>query len=117
MKVVYVAGAYSSDNVMGVLSNIRKGINWSFECFKEGLAPFSPWLDYHYVLEDRDNVLTIQDFYEYSMEFLRRSDVVFITPDWEKSTGTIAEISEAERLDIPVVYSFDDLMKWQKEQD
>jgi hypothetical protein len=25
---VYVAGAYSSDNVLGVLGNIRRGLNW-----------------------------------------------------------------------------------------
>jgi hypothetical protein len=111
-KIVYVAGKYSDNNVLSVLHNIRKGINWSFECFKAGFAPFSPWLDYHYVLCDNEESLKVIDFQNYSMEFLRRSDILFVTPGSEESKGTIAEIKEAERLNIPVVYSFEDLLKW-----
>jgi nucleoside 2-deoxyribosyltransferase len=105
---VYVAGPYSSDNVLGVLSNIRKGINKSYVLLQQGFAPFSPWLDYHFVLEDYTNDLTVQDFYEYSMEWLRVSDAVLVQGNWQSSKGTIAEIKEAETLGIPV---FHDLTK------
>ena len=113
---VYVAGPYSSDNVLGVLSNIRKGINWSYRLFILGFAPFTPWLDYHFVLEDQTETLTVQDFYEYSMEWLRASEVVFVQGDWQKSKGTLTEIQEALKLNIPVFYDYLKLIEYAREQ-
>ena len=52
---VYVAGAYSADNVLDVLSNIRRGIRASTEIFLAGYSPFCPWLDYHFQLQLQDN--------------------------------------------------------------
>ena len=40
---------------------------------------------------------------------LRRSDAVVLCPGWEASSGTLAEIAEAERLLIPVYISADEL--------
>jgi len=110
MKRVYVAGAYSSGNVIGVLDNIREGMRWSTKVFLAGHAPFSPWLDFHYQLMLRDGeALSVPDYYEYSLAWLRASDCVFVTPGWEDSKGTVAEIQEAERLGIPVVYNIKDI--------
>jgi len=36
--------------------------------------------------------------------------------DWEDSIGTVLEIKEAERLNIPVFYSIDDLIDWSDDQ-
>jgi hypothetical protein len=113
---VYVAGPYSSDNVLGVLSNIRKGNRWAYQLLHQGFAPFSPWLDYHFVLEDHTNDLTVQDFYEYSMEWLRVSQAVFVQGNWQQSKGTLAEIAEAERLNIPVFYDITKLILYAREQ-
>jgi hypothetical protein len=113
---VYVAGPYSSDNVLGVLSNIRKGNRWAYQLLQQGFAPFSPWLDYHFVLEDHTNDLTVKDFYEYSMEWLRVSDAIFVQGDWTKSNGTKAEIQEANDLDIPVFYDLTKLILYARKQ-
>lgn len=104
---VYVAGPYSSDNVMGVFKNMRNGIKKSMDLFTYGFAPFVPWLDYQFCFIDFNQELTIQDFYEYSMEWLRVSDVLFVQGSWFESKGTIAEIAEAEKLEIPVYYELD----------
>lgn len=110
MKRVYVAGAYSADNILGVLDNIREGLRWSTQVFLAGHAPFAPWLDFHFQLMLRDNEnLTVEQYYQYSLEWLRVSDIVFVTPGWENSRGTYAEIAEATRLGIPIVYSLDAL--------
>ena len=101
---VYVAGPYSSDNVLGVLSNIRKGNHVAFELLQMGFAPFSPWLDHLFVMMDHNNDLSVNDFYEYSMEWLRASDAIFVQGDWSNSKGTKAEVAEAERLGIPVFF-------------
>jgi hypothetical protein len=110
MKRVYVAGAYSSDNVIGVLNNIREGLRWATKIFLAGYAPFAPWLDFQFQLMLReDETLTVDRYYQYSLTWLRVSDVVFVTPGWEKSKGTAAEIDEALKLGIPVVYDMDDI--------
>lgn len=110
MRRVYVAGAYSSDNVIGVLDNIREGLRWSTKIFLEGHAPFSPWLDFHYQLMLRGGEkLTVDHYYAYSMTWLKVSDVVFVTPGWEKSKGTVEEIRVAEEMGIPIYYDWEDL--------
>ena len=101
---VYVAGPYSSDNVLGVLSNIRKGNQVAYEFLQMGFAPFSPWLDHLFVFMDSTNDLSVNDFYEYSLEWMRVSDAIFVQGEWSNSKGTKAEIEEAERLGIPVFY-------------
>lgn len=111
---VYVAGPYSSDNVIGVLSNIRKGNRVAYELMQLGFAVFSPWLDHLFVFMDFTNDLTVTDFYEHSMEWLKVSDAVFIQGDWSNSKGTKAEIAEAEKLGIPVFYDRTKLVNYAK---
>jgi len=114
---VYVAGPYSSDNVLGVLSNIRKGISVSYQLLQQGFAPFCPWLDYHFVLADSTNDLKVNDFYEYSITWLRCSDAVLVQGEWEKSKGTQAEIEEAQKLGIPVFFDLTKLILYSKDKE
>lgn len=110
MARIYVAGAYNAGNVMQVLDNIRNGMRWSTRVMLLGHAPFCPWQDFHFQLMLRENeTLTIQDYYNYSLEWLRASDYMFVTPGWENSTGTRAEIKEAHRLGIPVFFNIEDI--------
>ena len=110
MKKVYVAGAYSSNNVISILNNIREGMRWSTRVFLAGHAPFAPWLDFHFQLMLRDGEnLTVNDYYEYSLAWMRVADVVFVTPGWEQSKGTLAEIAEADQLGIRVVYDIHEI--------
>lgn len=110
MKRVYVAGAYSASNVIAVLDNIRDGMRWATKVFLAGHAPFAPWLDFHYqIMLREDECLSVEDYYEYSLAWLRAAEVVFVTPGWEQSKGTVKEIAEAERLGIRVVYELDEI--------
>jgi Domain of unknown function (DUF4406) len=110
MKRVYVAGAYSSDNVIGAFDNIRKGLRWSTQVFLSGHAPFCPWTDFHYQLMLRDGEkLTLHDYYEQALAWLRVAEVVFATPGWESSRGAHAEVELAKELGIPVVYRLEDI--------
>ena len=114
MKRVYVAGAYSSNNVIGVLDNIREGMRLSTKVFLAGFAPFCPWLDFHFTLMLRDGEsLTVPNYYRYSMAWLEVSDAMLIG-DWpgcENSTGTKAEIQMAGELGIPIYKTLEKLIE------
>jgi nucleoside 2-deoxyribosyltransferase len=111
MKTVYVAGPMSSDNILGVLGNVSEGIKLGAEVLRLGYAPFVPHLDCAFRLVQGSNYnVPVESYYEYTLEFLRRCDFVILCPNWENSKGTIAEIEEAERLEIPVVETLRELL-------
>lgn len=77
-----------------------------------GYAPFVPWFDFHHTFMLREGEeITTEMYQDFSMEWLRVTDVVLIMPGWEQSSGTIAEIKEAQRYGIPVLYSFEELLE------
>ena len=111
MKCIYCAGPYSAPDVISVLDNIREGMRISTEVFLAGYAPFSPWLDLHYTLMIRaGEKLTIDDYYAYSIAWLKKSDAVLMTGNWKASKGSIAERDIAINLDLPIFYSLAELI-------
>jgi len=106
MTRIYVAGAYSADNVIDVLGNMRRGIQIAAEILLAGYAPFAPWLDYQFSLTDAGADLTVEDYYRYSLAWLDVSDAVVIVPESQYSKGVRMEIERAGSLSIPV-YSWE----------
>jgi nucleoside 2-deoxyribosyltransferase len=103
---IYLAGPYSSGDVITILANIRRGIAAAAYLLKKGFAPFCPWLDHQFAFfED----LSKDDYYRYSMEWLRVSDAMVLLSGWENSKGTLIERAEAERLHIPI-YLYEDFI-------
>jgi hypothetical protein len=110
MKRVYVAGAYNADNIVSALENMRKGMRVSTEVFLAGFAPFVPWFDYHFNLMLREGEkLTIEDYYEYSIAWLKVSDAMVLVPGYENSKGTKKEIEIAKELGIPIYYTVESM--------
>lgn len=116
MIKVYCAGAYSADNVMDVLANMRRGLQMSLDVLEAGYAPFSPWLDFQFGLcaQERHGI-TIDKLKAYSMAWLEVSDCVLVCIKSENSSGTAAEIARAKELDIPVFYNFLDMDRRMKD--
>lgn len=112
MKRVYVAGAYSANNVIDVLKNIGRGEEYSSKIFMLGMAPFCPWHDKSYVTQNWKNDFTVKQFYDYSIAWLEVSDAMFLVPGWEDSKGTIAEIEIANKIGIPIFDDLNDLLLW-----
>ena len=84
---------------------MRHGIRISTRAMLAGFSPFCPWLDFHFQLNlQGSEQLTVQDYYRYSMDWLRVSDAVYVLSGWQNSTGTKFEIAEAKQLGIPVFY-------------
>lgn len=91
---IYVAGAYSADNVIAVLDNMRKGMRLATEVFLAGYAPFSPWMDYHYQLMLWDGEhLSVNDYYDYSISWLAVSDAMILVPGYENSLAHYVKLS------------------------
>jgi len=111
MKTVYVAGSYSADNVIKVLENMRNGMRTSTEVLLAGFAPFCPWLDYQFSLMLREGEkLKVEDYYEYSIAWLKKSDIMLVLPNSESSKGVQREIMIAEQLKIPIYYDLTKLV-------
>lgn len=114
MKRVYVAGAYSADNVLDVLKNIGKGEEYCADLFAMGFAPFCPWHDKSYVMFNWSMDFTVQQFYDFSIAWLKVSDAMFLVPGWEGSKGTLKEIEVAKELGIPIFNRICDLVQWKE---
>ena len=109
MKRIYVAGAYSANNVLDVLKNIGRGERLAAEVFRAGFAPFCPWHDKGYIIQEPDFKYTVEMFYEYSIAWLKVSEGLILVPAWEKSAGTLRELEIADSLNIPVFYDIREL--------
>lgn len=107
MKKIYVAGPYSANNVLEVLQNIGRGQKACAELFKKGYAPFCPWHDKSYVIDNPDDKFTVDQFYEYSIAWLKVSDAMLLLPGWTGSKGTLAEYKIAIDMGMPVFRDID----------
>jgi hypothetical protein len=103
---IYVAGAYSANNVIDVLNNIHIGTKYCAKLLKEGHEPFCPWLDYQFHFYDK--TLTVDDYYRYSMAWLEVSEIVHVLPNSGDSKGTLKEVNRALLLHIPVRFIYEE---------
>jgi len=113
----YVGGPYSCDPLPEALNNMRRGIRASADLLRAGLIPFCPFLDFllWFVL-DEGEIITKDEIYAYSMEWLEVCDVMYVLSGWERSTGTKKEIIRAKERGIPVFYTREDLMEWVRKE-
>ncbi len=110
MKRIYIAGAYSADNVITVLDNMRKGMKLATKVLLLGYSPFCPWMDYHFQLMlEEGETLTVEDYYKYSIAWLEVSDALLLVPGWRGSKGTQVEVKIADKLNLPIFFDLDSL--------
>ena len=109
---VYVAGECSANNVLGVLQNIGRGEKACAELFRLGFAPFCPWHDKSYVIDNPDVEFKIEDFYEYLIAWLEVSEVMLVIPGYSAGGVAMKEIEIAKKLGIPVCYSINELVEF-----
>lgn len=112
-KRVYICGAYSGDNILEILDNMRKGMRVATELLIAGYAPFYPFTDYHYQLMRRngDPELTLSDYYESSISWMSVSQAIFVLPTYKKSTGAKKEIMIANGVGKPLFFDIETLKK------
>lgn len=102
MKIAYIAGAFTAPTDEGIERNILRAERVAGIAISLGLAPIIP----HSIGRSFKQGPGDYEFWcAATLEMLQRSDVVFVVPGYEKSKGTLAEIAEAERLLIPILYA------------
>jgi hypothetical protein len=120
-KRVYVAGAYTPTDqekhpIIETFMNMNVGIRAATKIMLMKHVPFCPWIDFHFFLAlEKGQEITMEDIYEYSIGWLEVSDCMWVLPGWENSYGTKKEIEVAEKLGIPIFYTFEELEFWLKE--
>lgn len=105
MTLIFISGPFRADNAWEVEQNIRKAETlalevWKLDCacicchtntrFFSGAAPDDVWL-------------------KGDLEILKRCDAVLLTDNWESSEGARAEVAEARKLGIPILYNLGEL--------
>lgn len=112
MKIVYLGGPYRAPTPWAIECNVHRARCVAADIVRElnalGVFPLTP----HANTAHFDDLAPDDYYLEGTLEVLRRCDVLFLLPGWEKSSGTKAEKAEAERLGIPIVYSIVELKEW-----
>lgn len=112
MLRLYVAGAYSANNILDILKNIGRGRKACAEFFSLGFAPFCPWHDMDFIIMNPDHNFNIKQFRDYCLEYLTVSQVMFILPDSQDHEGVQDEIKLAKKLKIPVFETIFNLIQY-----
>ena len=116
MKKVYVAGLYSKNSigedasVIGVLENIKNGLNMCGCLLEYGYAVFCPWLDFQYGLNPQ-YFIKKEMYKANSMAWLEVSDAMLVISGVGLGTGVDKEIQRAIELKIPIFKTIHDLTK------
>ncbi len=97
--VAYVAGPYRADTINGVLENIQRARDVALKLWQAGYTVICPHLNSALM----DGACPDEAFLEGGLELVRRSDVVVLVGDWEKSEGTLAELELAIELEKRVL--------------
>jgi hypothetical protein len=98
MKLVYIAGAYRAATPQGVMENIEAARVVARQVAERGEMPVTPHLLSHGVDARRDDLFWLEG----TLELMRRCDEVQLVPGWTFSKGTLAEVTKALDLGLPV---------------
>lgn len=113
LKVIYVAGPYSSNQGMwGVQENINAARNVATIIWQSGGIAICPHMNS--AMMDGIPGTNPNSFIEGGLELLRRCDAVALVDGWEGSHGTIREITEAAKMKIPILYNVNDIFSYLK---
>lgn len=100
IKVAYISGPYSAPTPHEIHANIRLAGQYAEKYWKLGYAVICPHLNSAFM----DGVVPYGNFITGDLEFVRRSDVIVMMPNWRSSNGAAAERLEAERCNKEIIY-------------
>ena len=102
MKIVYVAGPFRGANTWEIEQNIRRAETVALAAWKAGVAVICPHANTRFY----QGAAPDETWLKGDLEFVRRSDAVLTTPDWQRSIGARGEVDLANRLHLPVFHAY-----------
>lgn len=108
VKLVYIAGPFRASTAWEIEQNIRRAEDAGLDVAILGAVPVIPHSMYRFYHGQCDGKFWL----EATLELLRKCDAVLLLPGWHFSSGSIGEVDESRRLQIPAFEQFADLHKW-----
>ena len=103
---VFITGPYVYEHIH---ENVKAAIELADELYTSGIC--LPIIQHSTFMWDSVNPHDEEFWLEYSLQIMKRCDAVLVY-DADHSMGSIREVAEAQRLDIPVFWSTDELHTW-----
>lgn len=113
MRVIYVAGPYRGDTVNEIHHNIQAARLAAEAVWNLGLVALCPHTNTAYM----DGLADDEIFLAGGLELMRRCDAVYVFRLRKGSRGTQAEIDEANRIGIPVLYNIGQIIDWASDKE
>jgi len=103
-KIIYFASPYSHKDPKVVQERVQKTSEMVAKLVSEGNVVISPIVYGHNLLQFHNMPSDWEFWKNFCQTFLRKSDemIVYMLPDWNQSTGVLAEIDLARELEIKV---------------
>jgi hypothetical protein len=98
MKLVMVIGPFAGPNAWEIERNIRRAETLALTVWKAGAACICPHTNTRFFFGAHDESVFLEGY----REILRRCDAAITVPGWEASSGSLAEVEEARRAEVPV---------------
>lgn len=112
MIFVYVAGPFSAPTREGVEANIFRVVEYGVKIAELGFFPVIPHAN---TADPRFEKVQDYPFWiEGTMGLMERSDVLFLIPGWEASSGSRGEHARQKELCKPIFTTIVSLFNWGK---
>ena len=111
MKIVFVSGPFRArdpSNHWEVEQNIRVAEEYALQVWKAGAVAICPHTNSRFFQGAAADNIWLAGY----LEVLLRCDAMLVVGDPNSSQGTRAEITMAEKNNIPIFYSLKDLEEW-----
>ena len=99
-KVIYIAGAYRADTEWGIFCNIRKAEKKALELWRQGWVVLCPHKNTEHFQGACDNRVWLDG----CLEFVRRSDAIYMLNNWTTSEGSKEELKLAKELGLEIYF-------------
>lgn len=115
-KGVYIAGRLSANannstaNAVNYLHNVHRMMKTAQEVKEAGFSIFVPAIDL--LMGIKFGYETYDDYFNNNLVWVKKSDAVFLVPNWYGSPGTEREIEFAWANNIPVFDQLDEMWEY-----
>jgi len=116
MKTLFLAGPFRGPSVWAVYLNVHAVEKAGHQIAEAALKQNTPvaLMCPHPMTFHMEGTFTDEYWLEATMEWLLRSDAVYMIPGWERSSGATAERARAMAKGKPVFEDVADVLSWLK---